>query len=395
MESEGRQPRPCETSRVAVPMYDLRAQYLSMRADIDQTVRGVLEGGEFERGEVLDTFAAVFARFCGVKCAVPVGSGHAALFLTLKAAGIGPGDEVISVANTDMATIAAISHTGALPVWVDIDPHTYNIDPCQIEERITPHSRAIVPVHLYGLPADMDSVLEIAQRHSLLVVEDAALAIGARHRGCPVGGLGDAGCFSFAPNKILGAYGDGGMVTTNDLELADRIRLWGSYGETRRYDQIGAVKIPLSLDHEVPGYHSHLDSLQAAVLGAKMKYLDDWITRRQALAALYDRQISGLGLATPRVPPGLEHVYRNYVVRVRNRDRVRRSLARRGVETMVLYVPPVHLQTAYEHRGMRRGALPATEAAADELLCLPICPELSDEQVRYVAESLKQAIEIS
>ena len=382
-------------SEMVVPGRDLVAQYESIKQDIDRAIQRVLLSGEFERGEELDSFEAAFARFCGTRYAVAVGSGYAALFLALKACGIGPGDEVISVANTDVATVSAISHTGATPVFADIDARTFNIDPALIENKITPHTRALLPIHLYGLPADMDPIIEIAERHDLLVIEDAALAFGARYRGKRVGSIGHLGCFSFAPSKILGAYGDGGIVTTDDPELAGQIRLWGSYGERRVFQQVGPVRVLKPLNHEVEGYHNHLDTLQAAVLSEKLKYVEGWIARRQEVAVEYNTLLAGTDALTPHVPVGCEHVYRNYVVRVQNRDEVRRHLAEWGIHTSVLYTPPVHLQTIYKDRGYGPGDLPITEKIAQELLNLPIFPELTQEQVQYVTQHLKQAVHSS
>ena len=378
-------------AEIVVPGVDLRAQYLSIKSDIDEAIRRVIDGGEFERGPELDAFEEAFARFCGTRYAVAVGSGYAALFLALKAAGLGPGDEVITTANTDMATLSAISHTGARPVLVDIDARTHNIDPALVEARVTPRTRALMPIHLYGLPADMDPVLDIAARHDLLVVEDAALALGARYKGRRVGGIGHLGCFSFAPNKILGAYGDGGMVTTDDAHLAAQTRLWGSYGETRVFERVGPIDLLQPMEHDAEGYHNHLDTLQAAILSAKLPHVEGWIERRRQLAAAYTSKLSDLPLETPYVPENYEHVYRNYVIQTPDRDNVRRHLAWRGVSTNLLYIPPVHLQTVFRGRGDGAGDLPVTEAVANRLLCLPIYAELAEEQVAYVGQCLAEA----
>jgi dTDP-4-amino-4,6-dideoxygalactose transaminase len=379
-------------TEIVVPGANLPAQYRSIKADIDQAIRRVIDSGEFERGPELDAFEDAFARFCGTRYAVAVGSGYAALFLALKAAGVGPGDEVITTANTDMATISAISHTGATPVLVDIDARTHNIDPTLIEARVTPRTRALMPIHLYGLPADMDAVMDIAARHDLVVVKDAALALGARYKGRRVGGIGHLGCFSFAPNKILGAYGDGGMVTTDDAHLAGQARLWGSYGEKRVFETVGPIALLTPMDHDVEGYHNHLDTLQAAILSAKLPRVEGWIEKRRHLAAAYGQALSGLPLETPYVPEGHEHVYRNYVIQVPDRDQVRRHLARRGVSTYLLYIPPVHLQTVFQNRGYQAGDLPVTEAVANKLLCLPIYAELTEEQVAYVGQCLAEVL---
>lgn len=379
-------------TEVVVPGANLRAQYRSIKADIDEAIRRVIDSGEFERGPELDAFEDAFAQFCGTRHAVAVGSGYAALFLALKAAGLGSGDEIITTANTDMATISAISHTGATPVLVDIDARTHNIDPAFIEAKVTPRTRALMPIHLYGLPADMDPVMDIAKQYNLIVVEDAALALGARYKGQRVGGIGHLGCFSFAPNKILGAYGDGGMVTTDEAHLADQARLWGSYGEKRIFETVGPIALLKPMDHDVEGYHNHLDTLQAAILSAKLPHVEGWIERRQQLAAAYGKALSGLPLETPYVPEGYEHVYRNYVIQIPDRDNVRRHLAQRGVSTHLLYIPPAHLQTVYQGRGYRAGDLPVAEAVANKLLCLPIYPELAEEQVAYVGRCLAEVL---
>jgi dTDP-4-amino-4,6-dideoxygalactose transaminase len=248
-----------------------------------------------------------------------------------------------------------------------------------------------MPIHLYGLPADMDPILDIAERHGLLVVEDAALAFGARYHGRLAGSMGHVGCFSFAPHKILGAYGDGGMVVTDDPELADQVRLWGSYGERRRFEQVGTVFLLKPLEHEVEGYHNHLDTLQAAILNTKLRHVGRWIARRREVAASYHALLAGSQVLTPTVPVGYEHVYRNYVVRVENRDGVRLRLAEGGIHTNVLYTPPVHLQPIFRKHGYRVGDLPVTEQIAKELLCLPIFPELTAEQIERVADTLIMA----
>ena len=377
-------------SEMVVPYGDLRLQYASIKDELDTAIQRVLDSGEFERGEELDSFEAAFARACGTRYGIGVGSGYAALFLALKAGGLGTGDEVITVANTDVASASAISHTGATPVFADIDARTFNIDPALVEAKITPRTRAIMPIHLYGLPADMDPILDIAEQHNLLVVEDAALAFSARYHGRTVGTIGHLGCFSFAPHKILGAYGDGGMVVTGDPDLADRVRLWGSYGERRRFEQVGAVSLLKPLEHEVEGYHNHLDTLQAAVLHTKLRHVEGWIARRREVAAAYSALLAGTSVLTPHVPEGYEHVYRNYVIRVENRDEARLHLARHGIRTSMLYTPPVHLQSMYRERGFREGELPVTDQVAKEVLCLPLFPELTEDQIEHVAHSLNE-----
>jgi dTDP-4-amino-4,6-dideoxygalactose transaminase len=303
---------------------------------------------------------------------------------------------VISVPNSDISTTSAVSHCGAQVVWADIDGKTYNLDPNRIEERITPRTKAILPVHLYGHPADMDPIMEIARRHGLVVVEDAALATGARYNGRRVGTFGRAGCFSFAPSKILGAYGDGGIVVTDSNEVADRARLYRSYGEGGLEDQnYGEIRIHAPFSYGVEGLHAHLDNLQAAVLRVKLRKLDGWLQRRRQNAVHYDNLLQGHAVVLPHVQEGVEHAYRVYVIRVQSRDAVRRELAVRGVATGLHYVPPLHLQPVYHRLGYASGAFPVTEKAASELLCLPVFPELRPEQIEYVADSLCEIVEDS
>ena len=372
-----------------VVTHDLVAQYESIRAEVDQAVAGVLASGEFERGEELWRFEEEFASSCGCTHGIGVGSGHASLFIALKALGIGPGDEVITVANTDISTCSAIGHCGARPVFADIDEATFNIDPEAVEAAITSRTAAIVAVHLYGLPADLERLLPIAERHGLALVEDAALAYSATCSGQPVGGVGTVGCFSFAPHKILGAYGDGGMITTSDDELARRARLLGGYGEPWRESMAGPDG---RLTILAEGYHTHLDLLQAAVLRVKLRFVQDWVARRRSHAAHYDELLAEAEVVTPSVPPERTHVYRNYVVRVARRDAVRAQLAQAGIETALLYVPPLHLQPVYGELGYGVGSLPVTERIAEELLCLPVYPELTSGDVERAATELRAAV---
>lgn len=381
---------PARSGQPAIRMSDLRAQYRRLQPEIDAAIGVVLAGGEFERGAALWDFEREFAAFCGAAYAIPVGTGHAALFITLRALGIGPGDEVITVANTDITTCAAISHCGATVVWADVREDTFTIDPDHVAALVGPRTKAIIAVHLYGMPADVSALRAIIDPLGIPLIEDAALACGAAIKGRRVGGLGRAGCFSFAPHKILGAYGDGGMITTNDPELARLARLYGGYGEPWREDMSGPDgRITLLVE----GYHTHLDLLQAAVLRVKLSYLERWIEERAARARLYDQLLSGSPVRTPYVPPDRKHVYRNYVVRVPDRDRVRALLAERGIATGLLYVPPLHLQTVYQYRGLAVGALPVTERLAEQLLCLPLYPELPEDTVAYIVAELRHAVE--
>ena len=364
-----------------IPVHDLAAQYADIREEITEAVERVLAKGEFERGEELWQFEEAFARACSASHAIGVGTGQAALFIALLALGIGQGDEVITAANTDISTASAISHTGARVVFADIDAVTLNLDPEAVEAAVSPRTAAIVAVHLYGLPADLPRIGEIASRRGLALVEDAALAFGATVDDRPVGGIGRIGCFSFAPHKILGGYGDGGMITTSDDELARHARLLAGYGEASRESMVGPDG---RLTILAEGYHTHLDLLQAAILQVKLRHVQKWIERRRGHATLYDELLSESDVMTPAVPQGFTHVYRNYVVRLRERETVRSALEREGIETALLYVPPLHLQPVYASLGYGCGSLPVTERAAAELLCLPVYPELSGEEIRRV-----------
>lgn len=359
-----------------VPAFDLKAQYQQLRGEIDAALGRVLERGVFILGEEVAAFEQEFAAFCGVSQAVGLASGTSALHLGLLACGVGPGDEVITVSHSAVATVAAVEMTGARPVLVDVDPQRYTIDPQAAARALTPRTRALVPVHLYGCPAEMDPLLEIARKHDLAVLEDCAQAHGARYRGRPVGSFGAAAAFSFYPTKNLGAFGDGGALVTGDSRLAERVRLLRQYGWEQRY--VSSLK----------GFNSRLDELQAAILRVKLRHLDEWNRRRQALAALYDANLPGGDLLPPARPQEAVHVYHQYVVRHPARERLREYLLGRGVQTQVHYPLPVHLQPAYTDLGYRRGDLPVSEMAAEQVLSLPIYPELDDDSVRTVCEVL-------
>ena len=373
-----------------VESHDLKAQYLAIKSEVDAAVERVLASGEFERGEELWQFEEEAAAYCGAAHAIGVGSGEAALFLALRALGVGPGDEVVTVPNTDISTVAAISHTGARPILVDVDERTHCIDVAAAEAACTSATKAIIAVHLYGLPAELDRLVPAARARGVAVVEDAALAWGAELDGRRVGGIGDVGCFSFAPHKILGAYGDGGLVVTQDAEIARVVKLLGGYGEPFRESMQGPDGTFTLL---AEGYHSHLDVLQAAVLRVKLRHVDRWIAARRRLASVYDESFAGTGVRPSISPAGAKPVYRSYVVRVPQRDRVRALLAEKGIETLLLYIPPLHLQPVYESLGHRRGSFPVAELLSDELLCLPLYPELSDDVVREVAAATIDAVE--
>ena len=358
-----------------VPFVDLQAQYASIKADVDRAVAQVLQRGDFVLGQAVERFEADFAAYLGVGHACGVGNGGDAIELALRACGIGPGDEVITAANTFIATVQAIAAAGATPVLVDVDPLFYTIDPDAAAAAVTPRTRAIVPVHLYGQPADMGAVQAIAARHDLVVVEDAAQAHGARERGRRAGSAGRAAAFSFYPSKNLGAAGDGGMVVTSDADVANRVRLLRNYGQQAKYS------------HVTPGRNSRLDTLQAAVLAVKLRRLDEWNAARRRHAESYRERLEGR-VRVPAVRPGAEHVFHLFVVEVDGRDDVQRRLGERQIHTGIHYPVPVHLQPACAPLGYRAGDFPVTEAAAARILSLPMYPELTEAQIDYVCEAL-------
>lgn len=378
---------------MSVPWLGHRVEYGSLKDEIDGAIHRVLESGDFQRGEEVDAFEKEFARFCDAEYAIGTASCYAAMFMALLACGVGPGDEVITVANTDIATTAAISHTGAKFVWVDIDERTYNIDPAKIEAKITARTKAILPIHMYGLPADMAPIMDIAERQDLWVIDDAALAVGARYKGRRMGTLGHVGCFSFVYGKGLGAYGDAGMAVTNDVTLAKKIGELNMYSaDTLKYEQVGQTRLMTRFHYTIEGHSFRLMPLHAAVLREKLRRLDEWIARRREIAQYYGNLLSGLEIILPYEPDDVEHVYRNYTVRVKEREPVRRELAKRGIPTGMHYVPPLHLQPVYRHMGYGRDDLPVTEKVAEELFTLPMYPELTDEQVEEVADALRDCV---
>lgn len=361
-----------------IPVIDLKAQYRNIRDEIDRAISGVLESGVFILGREVSLFEQEFASYCGVAHAVGVGSGTEALHLALLACQIGAGDEVITVSHTAVATVAAVEMAGARPVLVDIDPQRYSLDPALLEAAITPRTRAILPVHLYGCPADLAPILAIARAHKLSVIEDCAQAHGARYQSKRVGAWGDLAAFSFYPTKNLGAYGDGGALLTNDAALAERLRSLRQYGWAERYVS------------QVKGVNSRLDDLQAATLRVKLRHLDKWNGMRQRLASAYNGALSGSGLVLPCRPADSEPVYHQYVIRHPQRDKLRAFLADRHIQTLVHYPLPVHLQPAYRDLGYAEGSLPHTEQAARQVLSLPIYPEMSDEAAQSVSSAITE-----
>jgi len=364
---------------MTVPFGDLGRTYRRLQAEIDAAVGSVLGGGWFILGERGAALERDFAALCGVDHAVGVGNGTDALALALRAVGVRPGDEVITSPLSAAFTALAISQIGATPVFVDIDPARYTMDPARIEAAVTPRTRAVVPVHLYGQPADMDAILAVARPRGLAVVEDAAQAHGARYRGHRAGALADAAAFSFYPSKNLGAFGDGGMVTTDEPAIASRVRLLRNGGQSARYR------------HEIMGVNSRLDELQAAILGVRLRHLDADNARRRAIAARYTAALAGVpGVASPAVAPEVEPAFHLYVVRAADRAATAARLDAAGIETAVHYPTPIHRQPAYAHLGDSGDPprLPEAERAAAEVLSLPIYPELSDAEVAAVADAL-------
>jgi dTDP-4-amino-4,6-dideoxygalactose transaminase len=359
-----------------------KAQYLAYKTEIDEAIQRVLDKGRYILGEEVRNFEAEFASFVGVRNGIGVGSGTEALHVALAACQIGPGDEVITVSHTAVATVAAIELMGATPVLVDIEPGFYTLDPGQLRSMITDHTRAIIPVHIYGQPADLDPIMNIAREKNLLVIEDCAQAHGAAYRGQRVGSFGDIACFSFYPTKNLGALGDGGMVVTNDAELAERARLLREYGWAERY-----------VSH-VAGWNSRLDEMQAAILRIKLRGLETDNQKRARIAEQYTDGLKDCGLILPRVRHHATHAFHLYVVRVSERDKMQASLQRQDVNTLVHYPVPVHLQPAYRER-VRVTRMPETEAAAREILSLPIYPELTDLEVQQVIESVRDYVRSS
>lgn len=361
---------------MVVPLVDLVVQYRNIREEILPAVEKVMSKGAFILGEELGLFEEEFARYCGGAHCVGVGSGTDALFLALRALGIGPGDEVLLPANTFVATAFAVSFTGATPVFVDVDRRDYNIDVTLIEGAITEKTKAIIPVHLYGHPAEMDEIVRLAQKHDLRIVEDACQAHGARYKDRPVGAIGDIGCFSFYPGKNLGAYGDGGAVVTNSAELADTIRQLRNYAQKEKNI------------HPVIGYNSRLDSLQAAILRVKLRHLETWTENRRAAARLYDERLSAAGIAIPAAKPDCRHVYHLYVIQHDVRDELIQALREQNIFCGIHYPLPLHRQEPYRQARTVPRDLPVSSEASGRIVSLPMFPELTKEQVDHVAREI-------
>lgn len=363
-----------------VPFLDLRAAYLEIKTDIDVAIARVLDSGWYLLGQELEAFEKEFAAYTDTRYCIGVANGLDALHLALLALDIRPNDEIIVPSNTYIATWLAVSQCGAIPVPVEPNPATYNIDPGRIEAAITPRTRAILPVHLYGQPADMDPINEIAQRHGLRVLEDAAQAHGACYKGKRTGGLGHAAAWSFYPGKNLGAHGDAGAVTTDDPVIADRIRVLRNYGSRVKYV------------NEVQGYNSRLDEIQAAILRVKLRRMDTWNARRARIAETYTTSLSECGLILPVVPDGLEPAWHLYVIRHPERDVLQSDLQARGIQTLIHYPVPPHRQQAYASLGIKYEVLPIANRIADEVLSLPIGPHLSTEEQAAVVEAVRRTV---
>ncbi len=363
-------------------LVDLKAQYRSIKEEVDAAIRRVLQRGEFILGPEVKTLESEIAAYCDTKYAVGVASGTDALQLALLACGIKPGDEVVTTPFTFIATAEAIAKCGAVPVFVDIDPRTYNLDPIKVRSGMTGRTKAILPVHLYGQPAEMSSILALAKEHGLKVIEDCAQALGAGYKGKKIGSLGEAGCLSFFPSKVLGAYGDGGMVVTSSPEIAEKVAILRNHGSREKYH------------HLTPGFNSRLDSLQAAILRVKLRYLERWNSERRRKAELYSQLLGGVnGVEPPYVAPYSYHIFNYYTIRIMSsrgeRDKLREHLGAEGIASAIYYPRSLHLQKVYKFLSYQPGDLPESERAQEQVLSLPIYPEMSQEQVAGIADAIK------
>jgi dTDP-4-amino-4,6-dideoxygalactose transaminase len=367
-------------ANIKVPYLDLKAQYQSIKPEIDAAIARVLDSCQFVLGSEVAGFEDEFATYCGTTECIALNSGTSALHLALLAAGVGAGDEVITVPFTFVASVAAIIYAGARPVLVDIDPRSFTMDPAAIEAAITPRTKAILPVHLYGQPADMDPIMEVARRHGLVVIEDAAQAHGAKYKGRAVGSIGDLACFSFYPGKNLGAYGEGGAVTTSNDKYSQTVRMLRDWGQDRKYH------------HVLRGYNYRMEGFQGAVLRVKLRHLEAWTNARRNVVSSYNKFLGGAGVETPSEMPWAHHVYHVYTLRTADRDGMHAFLQEEGIQTGIHYPVPAHLQPAYSDLGYKKGAFPQSEEAANQVLSLPLYPELPSEAVAEVARAVKKAI---
>jgi dTDP-4-amino-4,6-dideoxygalactose transaminase len=363
-----------------VPLLDLKRQYNAIKKELDQAVLSVMADTKFIMGPEVKTFEEKAAEYCGAKFAIGVASGTDAILLALRACGVESGDEVITTPFTFFATASTITRLGAIPVFIDIDPDTYNIEPEQIEKKITPKTKVIMPVHLYGQCADMDPINRIAKKHNLKVVEDAAQAIGSKYKGKKAGTLGDFACFSFFPSKNLGAAGDAGMVTTDDPDMADLIRILRVHGAQPKYF------------HSIVGYNSRLDTIQAAILSVKLKYLDSWTAKRREHAAAYNAAFKGFDIITPMEEDFNYHIYHQYTIAVKNREKLSEALKENQIGHDIYYPVPLHLQKCFQFLGYTEGDLPVAERKAKDVISLPIYTELTDEEQNFVIETAKRSL---
>lgn len=361
-----------------IPFVDLRAQFDSIEDEVVPAILATVKKGDYIMGENVALFESEFAAYCGTEYAIGVDSGTSALEMIVSAYGFGPGDEIITQANTFIATALGITYNGATPVLVEMDPDTFMIDPEAVEAAITPNTKAIMPVHLYGHPADMGPIMDIANRHNLIVIEDASQAHGARYNGQRVGGIGHIAGFSLYPGKNLGAYGDAGIITTNDEEIAEKLRLLRNYGSKKKYH------------HDSIGYNRRLDTLQASVLRTKLRHLDSWSAARRRNAAAYTERLADTHLILPKEADGVEPVYHLYVVRTDRRDELMAHLAARGISAIIHYPIPIHQQPAYAHLGHKTGDFPITEAYAGQILSLPMFPELTNDDIDYIVDAVNE-----
>lgn len=366
---------------MTIPLLDLKSQYATIKDEIRTVIDSICESQWFILGPEVEALEKEIASYCQCKYAIGVTSGTDALLCSLMALDLKQGDEVITSPYTFFATAGSIARLGAKPVFVDIDPVTFNIDANKIADALTPKTKAIIPVHLFGQCADMDPIMEIAKKNDLTVIEDAAQAIGAKYKSHPAGSLGHVGCFSFFPSKNLGGFGDGGIITTNDEKLAEKIRVLRMHGETERYH------------HRYIGGNFRLDALQAAVLRIKLKYLNSWHEARQKHAALYNELLSDSKAATPQIAPYNESVYNQYCIQIPNRDKVQKNLQENGIGCAIYYPVPLHLQECFEYLNCKKGDFPNAENLADKALALPVYPELTDEQIALTAKTLLKAVE--
>jgi dTDP-4-amino-4,6-dideoxygalactose transaminase len=363
-----------------IPFVDLKSQYASIKPEVNAAIQGVLDSCQFTLGSEVAAFEQEFATYSGAKYGIGVNSGTSALHLALLAAGVGPGDEVITVPHTFVATVSAIHYTGARPVFVDIDPKSFTLDPTKLEAAITPKTKAVIPVHLYGQPADMDPIVAIAKRRGILVIEDACQAHGAEYKGRRVGSLGDMACFSFYPGKNLGAYGEGGIVVTDNPDYTRTIKMLRDWGAEKKYH------------HVLKGYNYRLEGIQGAILRVKLRHLDAWTKGRQAAASRYDQGLKAAGVAVPEVMPHAKHVYHIYAVRTPSRQQWMDALQAQGIQTGIHYPTPVHLLPAFADLGYKSGQFPHSERAAAEVMSLPMFAELTPEQTAEVCRAVGQLV---